>query len=82
MKRFDSKTVQLLLEKGVDVKAEDINGKTALDVAVYHSNVEVVQLLLEKGAMPGASYDRNDDRESKERRLKEKLNAIRAMIDA
>ena len=42
--------VQLLVEKGADVKAKDKYGTTVLHLAAEGRNEEVVQLLVEKGA--------------------------------
>lgn len=43
-------TVQLLLEKGAQVNAQDEKGKTALMRAAFAGDTEAVRLLLEKGA--------------------------------
>ncbi|MCJ1306899.1 hypothetical protein MMC25_000543 [Agyrium rufum] len=48
-KRYE-KVVQLLLEKGADVNAQDARGRTPLWRAAWKGHEKVVQLLLEKGA--------------------------------
>ena len=42
--------VQLLLDKGADVHARDINGETALMTAAEKGNTSIAKMLLEKGA--------------------------------
>jgi ankyrin repeat protein len=42
--------VQLLLERGADINAEDHRGWTALHAAAVNGHVDVVRLLLERGA--------------------------------
>ena len=49
----NARTVNLLLEKGIDVNITDdydYNNNTALSTAVRNANYDVVELLLEKGA--------------------------------
>jgi ankyrin repeat protein len=46
----DIALVQLLLNKGADIKAEDNNRRTALHIATKEGNTAVVQLLLDQGA--------------------------------
>ena len=49
----DARTVNLLLEKGIDVNITDdydYNNNTALSTAVINAKYDVVELLLEKGA--------------------------------
>src|SRR5439155_25144043 len=51
----DLNKVKLLAERGADVNARAATGVTALMVAARHrGNVEVVRLLLKKGARPNA----------------------------
>jgi ankyrin repeat protein len=51
----DLEKVKLLIERGADVNARAATGITPLMVAAqYMGNVEVVRLLLKKGAMPNA----------------------------
>jgi hypothetical protein len=49
-KRGHEAVVQLLLDKGADIKAKDKPGQTALHFAVTGGHEAVVQLLLNKGA--------------------------------
>ena len=42
--------VSLLVEKGADVNAKNIDGKTPLHKACEYGNEAIVSLLLEKGA--------------------------------
>jgi ankyrin repeat protein len=58
----DPEKVKLLLARGADVNARAATGVTALMVAArYRGNVEVVRLLLAKGARPLAEAEvRND----------------------
>ena len=42
--------LDLLIEKGADVNAADLNGRTPLQSAVDSGNLEIAQLLIEKGA--------------------------------
>ena len=51
-KRGDINEVKKLIKEGVDVNAEDGNGRTALSGAVMKNQIEVVVILLEAGADP------------------------------
>ncbi|XP_063923686.1 uncharacterized protein LOC135137861 [Zophobas morio] len=42
--------IKLLLEKGMDVDAQNVNGATALHIACGHSNYDVAKVLLDFGA--------------------------------
>lgn len=44
-------TVRALLDNGADVNATDASGWTALHAAAYKGSLEVMQLLLERGAV-------------------------------
>ena len=44
--------IQILLDKGVDINAQDNNGLTALMVAVEHGPIQAVKVLLENKADP------------------------------
>jgi ankyrin repeat protein len=46
----DIALVQLLLDRGANIKAKNNNGRTALHIAVENENTAVVQLLLDWGA--------------------------------
>ena len=46
-------TLKLLLEKGADPNAEDIEGERPLDWAMYRSDEARIKLLRQYGAMPG-----------------------------
>ena len=46
-------TVRALLNAGADVNAKDLTGWTALHAAAYKGNPQIVQLLLEHGALIG-----------------------------
>ena len=46
-------TVRTLLDAGADVNAKDFTGWTALHAAAFNGDPEIVQLLLEHGAIPG-----------------------------
>jgi hypothetical protein len=37
---------------GVNVNIQDVYGQTALDMAIHNRNVDMVQLLLDRGANP------------------------------
>ncbi len=50
----DIETVKNLINSGYDTSAKDSNGQTALHVAVEHGNLEIVRILLEKGARVNA----------------------------
>ena len=43
---------ELLIEKGVDINLQDIDGWTALIHAKEEGNNEIIELLIEKGADP------------------------------
>jgi len=47
-------SVKVALELGVDLNAANVDGRTALDAAESMGYDAVVDLLLEKGAKPGA----------------------------
>jgi ankyrin repeat protein len=51
--------VRLALELGVDVNAANTDGRTALDMARAFTVQPVINLLLEKGARPGAATKAN-----------------------
>ena len=44
---------ELLIEKGGDVKAKDMNGKTPLDEAIKRKHTEAIDLLRKHGAKTG-----------------------------
>ena len=44
---------ELLIEKGGDVKAKDMNGKTPLDEAIKRKHTETADILRQPGAKPG-----------------------------
>ncbi|BET37353.1 ankyrin repeat domain-containing protein [Wolbachia pipientis] len=46
----DAKTVRLLVEKGANVNAADIEGHTALHLAVTEKRLEIVRELIKSGA--------------------------------
>jgi len=46
-------TLKLLLEKGADPNAEDIEGERPLDWAMYRADTARIELLQQFGAMPG-----------------------------
>ncbi|WP_353280636.1 ankyrin repeat domain-containing protein [Wolbachia endosymbiont (group B) of Cyclophora punctaria] len=46
----DAKTVKLLVEKGANVNAKDIEGHTALHLAVTEKRLEIVRELIKSGA--------------------------------
>ncbi|MBI3398513.1 MAG: ankyrin repeat domain-containing protein [Deltaproteobacteria bacterium] len=50
VKNGDINTVNVLLDKGVDVNESDINGFTALMWAAMDGNAGVVKILIERGA--------------------------------
>jgi len=50
VKNGDIKTVTLLIEKGADLNATDEDGKTPLALALADENIDIAQLLLERGA--------------------------------
>ncbi len=47
--------VRLLLDRGADANAEDLTGWTALHAAAFAGNTEIMQLLLERGAVRSES---------------------------
>jgi len=47
--------VQLLLERGADIKARDNDGMTALDLAKKLANQEVIKLLNSASVQPGGA---------------------------
>lgn len=47
---IDAKTVRVLVEKGVDVNAADVEGYTALHLAVTEKRLEIVRELIKSGA--------------------------------
>ncbi len=47
---IDAKTVKLLVEKGVNVNAKDVEGYTALHLAVTEKRLEIVRELIKSGA--------------------------------
>ncbi|MCK4319154.1 ankyrin repeat domain-containing protein [Candidatus Micrarchaeota archaeon] len=49
-KKGDTEEVELLLKKGADINAKDVNGKTALMWAAGYGPIEIAELLIEKGA--------------------------------
>jgi ankyrin repeat protein len=46
-----TRVTQLLLERGADVKAQDINGETPLYLAACFGKVELARVLLDHGAV-------------------------------
>lgn len=46
----DAKTVRLLVEKGANVNAADVEGHTALHLAITEKRLEVVRELIKSGA--------------------------------
>lgn len=46
----DAKTVRLLVEKGANVNAKDVEGYTALHLAVTEKRLEIVRELIKSGA--------------------------------
>ena len=46
----DIEAVKMLLEKGVNVNAKDVDGRTALTEAAFYGRTEIAKLLLDKGA--------------------------------
>jgi ankyrin repeat protein len=48
----DTKTVKMLLDKGISPNAKDAGGRTALTEAAWNGQTETVKLLLERGADP------------------------------
>lgn len=48
--RGDLKTIETLLQQGVDVNQTDTDGRTALMLAAYNGHTEIVKLLLEHKA--------------------------------
>lgn len=56
----DKKRIELLLEKGAQVNARDISGRTALMRAARHGQEEVCKLLIAQGANINAKADDGD----------------------
>jgi ankyrin repeat protein len=48
----DTKTVKMLLDKGVNPNVRDAGGRTALTEAAWNGHTEAIKLLLERGANP------------------------------
>ena len=44
-------TVRALIERGADVNAKDLTGWTPLHAAAFKGNMQIIRLLLEKGAV-------------------------------
>ena len=57
--RGDAELLRAILATGVDVDARNGFGDTALHVAMFQKNLEVVRLLLEHGYDPNAIATRN-----------------------
>src|SRR5579871_2474387 len=55
----DAKNVELLIKKGVDVNAINIQGETALHWAAFLGNIEVIKCLVEAGAHINPQESRN-----------------------
>ncbi|KAG8174678.1 hypothetical protein JTE90_027148 [Oedothorax gibbosus] len=55
----DAKTVRLLVEKGANVNAKDIEGYTALHLAVTEKRLEIVRELIKSGANVNAEEYEN-----------------------
>lgn len=51
---------KILLEKGVDVNAPQMQNVTALHSAVHRANLELIKLLMENGADPSLKMDNGD----------------------
>ena len=47
-------SIELLLKRGADVNLSGIDGRTALNYAVFRQNAAVVMELLKRGANPNA----------------------------
>ncbi|MGL5028764.1 MAG: ankyrin repeat domain-containing protein, partial [Wolbachia pipientis] len=56
---IDAKTVRLLVEKGVNVNAADVEGYTALHLAVTEKRLETVRELIKSGGNVNAEEYRN-----------------------
>lgn len=54
------KLCKILLEKGVDVNAVQMQNVTALHSAVHRGNLEITKLLMENGADPSLKMDNGD----------------------
>ena len=48
--RGDPAAVEALLDRGADVDAKDIDGRTALMLAIQNGHLDVVKALIAKGA--------------------------------
>lgn len=52
--------VKLVVKKGIDIELKNNDGETALDYAIHTQNKEVIQYLLEQGAIGDASAVLNE----------------------
>ena len=62
MNSIENKDIaQILIDRGVSIKAKDVNRNTALHFAIRQGDDDVVRLLLDKGSNPFKKNRSKDD---------------------
>ena len=55
----DKESLEIMLNAGLNINLANHKGNTLLMLAAYHNNIEVVKMLLERGAKVDKKNDKN-----------------------